>query len=214
MSTHERGIVSMLVTIMLAGQLLHAQADSARPEKPGWCRGGTACRTVSISESSFTIRLGSSGGDTPVQFGGALGAVAPISARVGLGGYVQVGVGDDAFIAVGPRVRFHTSPNAQVDLSPGVVISGDHEGGGRPRLGVSWMYRDQVGLALEVDWFDRYASSLEPPYYRSDGAHPVVRTGMRLGSRPGRTGLIVQGVLLVVAGVAFAISCSSGCFGY
>lgn len=214
MSKHRRGIVSMLVVTMLVGQVLHAQADSAQQEKLGWCRGGTPCRTVSISESSFTIRLGSSDGETPVQLGGAIGAVAPISARVGLGAYVQVGAGGDSFIAIGPRVRFHTSPNAQVDLSPGLIISGDHENGGRPRLGVSWMYRDQVGLVLEVDWFDQYSFSLEPPHYRSDGAHPVVRTGMRLGSRPGRTALVVQGVVLMVAGVAFAISCSGGCFGY
>jgi hypothetical protein len=108
----------------------------------------------------------------------------------------------DPFLAVAPRIRLHTSPNTAVDLTPGLIVAGDLEDIGRLWVDASWMYKDGIGVGVQVDRVAQFTRTDEYPYPPLVLRRTVVRAGLRLGATPGRVGMIAQAAVVVGAVIA------------
>lgn len=160
-----------------------------------------------ITESSYAARLGNNWEPGPDKiFAATFGLIAPISPRVGIGAVGQVGVSGDLYSAVGPRLRIHANRDLAVDLTPLVRLSSGGSRTGRAWLDAGLIYRDQVGLGLTFHLVDQAFFVQRPPWHEVRKGQPIVTAGVRLGSRPGRVGMVA----MVVAGVAGAIAFMAG----
>lgn len=207
-----RGCLVPLLLVLVA-PVLGAQSGPAQQGLRGSCSAVHPCRTVLITESTVSRIMGESDGGPALNLGATVGFVSPITPRLGAGVVMMTVLADRPFLAVAPRLRIHTSPNTAVDLSPGLIVAGDREGTGRLSLDASWMYRDRIGWSVQIDRVVESITTMYPAPPQVVG-RSVVRTGLRLGSGPGRTGMIVQAAVVVVALAAFSVGCSSGCGGW
>lgn len=210
--TTHMGRVGPLLFLLFA-PVLGAQSGPVQPGPQGWCLAGTRCRTVLVTESTFSLPLGEPHDGPAVNLGATVGFVSPITPRLGAGVVIMAVLAEEPFLAVAPRIRLHTSPGTALDLSPGFIVAGDREGTGRLSLDASWMYHDRIGVSVQVDRAVQSITTMYPAPPQVVG-RTVVRTGLRLGSKPGRTGMIVQAALVGVAWAAFSVACSSGCGGW
>lgn len=175
-------------------------------------------RPVLITEASYALRVAgelpgteSVTGPSLVNLNTSLGFLIPVRPRIGLGAVVTAGLQDELYLAVGPRIRFHASPVIAVDLTPQYVVAGGRLGNGRSMLDASVMYRDRIGLSVLFGsaWNLRVASTI-PDYTVDEVNRPSLYAGIRLGSKPGRWGMAVDGVALAGLFGLVLLACGNG----
>lgn len=175
-----------------------------------------------ITEASYSVRLAggpdgvnSFGGPSRFHLGAAIGTVKPVSSKFGVGAVATVGVWDDFYFAAGPRFRFHASPTVAVDVTPQLVIKRGDNTAGRGLLDLAVMYKDQIGMSVQLASFNQYSygSFDENGFLPSTvESKPALFAGFRLGGKPGRYGMLADGVALVSLISLLIIVCSNnGC---
>lgn len=208
------------LALMLATPLVAQQSAGLSGHDCGR-RVGERCQSRIVTEASFGLRL-SGKADQVSTFDGAaalniaatLGVVRPVARRIGLGAVATLGVWDDLYLAAGARMRLHATPRVAIDLTPGYILARGNSAAGRALLDMSVMYRDAVGVSVQLGSFvqTRYA-----PGFPADPMFEQVRTrsvfaGLRLGSKPARYGLVADAVAVVATALLFVIVCNNqGC---
>lgn len=176
------------------------------------------CRRVLVTEPTWAVRAARWGeeataeGESDWNFIASFGAVAPVARRIGLGAVATVGAGEDGYLGIGPRLRWHAGSRVTVDVTPTVLLlRGGGQGWGL--LDAAVMYRDQVGLALQVSTFDHELYDYSNPdiVTTTTSKSTVLFAGLRLGSKPGRIGLLVDAAALAAGVVLAMITCAGGC---
>jgi len=176
--------------------------DHAAPaqDKPGhglcW-RGKPECGSFVITEMGALYRLDDypfQGDPSRIYLTFDAGFMKNLSKRhaVGLTGYALAG-GDISRLGIRPRYRRWLSHNSSVDISPGILVSGedpafDYDAPGFV-FGASLNEGDLVALTLETE-YARYREYGDPPNVsqyqsRSDW---TIRGGAKLGSALGLAG--------------------------
>lgn len=177
---------------------------------------GVACHTRLVTDATYSTRISREGyeenvfGDAPTfNISASIGFVSPIIPRFGVGVVGTVGIWDDFYFSIGPRLRWFASSTMTVDVTPQYIVNRSQPGSGRGVLDVGVMYRDAIGVSLQVGSFQRYR-------YNADFSETevfdrtMVMAGLRLGSKPGRWGMLADAVALAGAFALFAAVCGGG----
>lgn len=205
---------TMLLALLAAP--LPAQQAPLRGRDCG-LEGEAPCRRVLVTEPTWAIRAARWGDETSAEvendwnFMASFGAVAPVAGRIGLGAVATVGVGETGYLGIGPRLRWHAGSRVAVDVTPTVLLFRG-EGQGWGLLDAAVMYRDRVGLALQVSTFEHELYDYSNPdlVTTTSSRSTVLFAGLRLGSKPGRFGLLADAAVLVAGVVLMMISCGGG----
>lgn len=116
-----------------------------------------------------------------------LGRVTPVGARTSAGGVLSAGVLDgNAYLALGPRLRYHASPTTTLDLTPSVMIARNDDLTGPLLVDVAVMHKDKIGLSIQAAAGNRRIWTLNGPVKGVSSAS--FAAGLRLGGKPGRIG--------------------------
>lgn len=160
-----------------------------------------------------TNETGSYEGPARFNLSAALGVVKSVTPGFGVGGILTVGVWDDFYLAIGPRLRMRASPKVNVDVTPQVILTRGNAGAGKATIDIAAMYREQIGFAVQVGSFPRYTTVGEfPDYTLVIDNRPALFAGFKLGSKPGRYGILADAVALASTFALYlAICASNGC---
>ena len=175
---------------------------------------GVPCKRVLVTEATYGLRLsGTDNGAGRINLAGSFGAVVPVARRIGVGAVAAAGLWDETYLGLGARLRVHASPGVALDFTPTYLLYRSGSDQGRGLLDVAVMYRDRIGVIAQVASFTYNACPDDDPScaMTTQQKSTVLFAGVRLGSKPGRVGLLVDVALLVVGIVAYMIDCSSGC---
>jgi hypothetical protein len=201
------------LTVVLAASLLAVtppiasaqdKADQPAPaqDKPGhalcW-RGKPECGSFVITEMGALYRLDDypfQGDPSRIYLTFDAGFMKNLSKRhaVGLTGYALAG-GDISRLGIRPRYRRWLSHNSSVDISPGILVSGEDPGIDYDPpgfvFGVSMNEGDLVALTLETE-YARYREYVDTGVTGNttyqDRSDWTIRGGAKLGSALGLAG--------------------------
>lgn len=116
-----------------------------------------------------------------------LGRLTPVGARTSAGGVFSAGILDgNAYLALGPRLRYHASPTTTLDLTPSVMIARNDDLTGPLLVDVAVMHKDKIGLSIQAAAGTRRIWTLSGPV--KDVSSASFAAGLRLGGKPGRIG--------------------------
>ena len=176
---------------------------------------GVACRRILVTEPTLGFRVsGAADNSWSSNLAASFGTVWPVARRIGVGAVATIGIVEESYLGLGARLRWHATSKVAVDITPTYLLfRGDDENPGRGLFDAAVMYRDRVGLSMQL------ASST---YYSCDGAEScdmttkktssVLFAGLRLAGKPGRYGIVAEAALVVVAALALVFTCGGdGC---
>ncbi|MEO5799750.1 MAG: hypothetical protein ABIZ70_13835 [Gemmatimonadales bacterium] len=182
---------------------------------------GAQSKSTFITEATYGTRLfggpdGVNNYDGPARFNvsAALGSLGRVSSRIDLGPIVTVGVWDDLYLAAGPRLRVHASPKVAIDVTPQYVLNRGNQAAGHALIDAAVMYRDQIGLSVQLGSFRQYRFGPSPTgeVEYQEFKRAGLFGGVRLGGKPGRYGILADAVALASTVALFIIVCSNrGC---
>ena len=213
-------LMRVLLGVILAVAPLGAQSSSLRPA--GDCGRGVAirCGPKVITEATYSLRLSGrpngsnySGGAEFGNIAASFGAVTPVTERIGVGAVATVGLWSDFYLGLGARLRWHTSPKVAVDITPTYLVArGGDPGHPRGMLDAAVMFSDQVGISAQLAAFHVTSYDFTDPYntIMTTRNRMALFTGLRLGSKPGRYGILADAVALAGVFGVYAVACSSG----
>jgi hypothetical protein len=116
-----------------------------------------------------------------------LGRVTPVGTRTSVGGIFSAGIQDgNGYLALGPRLRYHASPEITLDVTPSMMLTHSDELAGPLLVDVAVMHTDKIGLSVQAAAGHRKIWTLDGPVKRVSGAS--LAAGLRLGGKPGRIG--------------------------
>ena len=116
-----------------------------------------------------------------------LGRVRPVGARTSAGGVFSAGILDgNAYLALGPRLRYHASPTTTLDLTPSVMVARNDDLTGPLLVDVAVMHKDKIGLSIQAAAGTRRIWTLSCPV--KGGRRGGCGAGLRRGGKPGRIG--------------------------
>lgn len=170
----------------------------------------TPIRPRTITEFSLGTRLSRSGEEaSPFTYNDGkmmmvigLGRVTPVGARTSAGGVFSLGIQDGvAYLAIGPRLRYHASTTTTIDVTPGVTLARGDELAGPFLLDAAVMHKDKIGLSIQAAAGKRRIWTALGP--EKDVSSTSLAAGLRLGGKPGRIGGAVAVVSVATAIVLF-----------
>jgi hypothetical protein len=142
---------------------------------------GTRVVRFSTEQSPFASDEGK------LMMGIGIGRVTPVGARTSAGGVFSAGILDgNAYLALGPRLRYHASPTTTLDLTPSVMIARNDELTGPLLVDVAVMHKDKIGLSIQAAAGNRRIWTALGPV--KDVSSASFAAGLRLGGKPGRIG--------------------------
>ena len=116
-----------------------------------------------------------------------LGRVTPVGARTSAGGVFSAGILDgNAYLALGPRLRYHASRTTTLDLTPSVMVARNDDLTGPLLVDVAVMHKDKIGLSIQAAAGTRRIWTALGPV--KDVGSASFAAGLRLGGKPGRIG--------------------------
>lgn len=180
-----------------------------------------ACKRTLVTEASYGLRMAggadqreSYDGPAKVNISANIGVVKPVSKALAFGPVATVGVWGDFYLGLGARVRGQLSPKVTLDLTPSYLIARGSSGSGHGMLDAAVMYRDIAGVSLQLASFQQFRYVVDGPdgFGSTVEQKPALFVGLRLGSKPGRYGMVADGLAFLGALTLFLIVCSNnGC---
>lgn len=166
----------------------------------------SGCKNFVVTEAAYFIRVPGKERESdrrPVGAAVDIGVMHNFGSRVALGVAGSAGLLSEGYIAVKPRARLWLSSTTSIDLAAGVVLHGE------PPVTVeaSIMFRDRIGFTLQ---------GFSNPDFLFDNGQIVRRdrfdlfAGVRLGSKPGRIGILGDATAILVLFGAFILACRNG----
>ncbi len=206
--------------IVIAAAPLGAQAASPLPARD--CGRGVAirCGPKVITEATYSLRLSGkpegsnhSGGPEFGNIAASFGVVTPVAERIGVGAVATVGLWSGLYLGLGARLRFQASTKVAVDVTPTYLVArGGDPGHPRGMLDAAVMFSDQVGISAQLTSFHVTSYDYTDPYNTTMTTRNrmALFTGLRLGSKPGRYGILADAVALAGVFGLYAVACHNG----
>jgi hypothetical protein len=175
----------------------------------------TPIRPRTITEFSIGTRLVLSGEENPFNSDNGkllmvvgLGRVTPVGARTSAGGVFSLGIQDGiAYLAIGPRFRYHASTTTTIDVTTSAMLARGDELAGPLVLDAAVMHKDKIGLSIQAAAGNREIWTALGPV-KSVGSTSLA-AGLRLGGKPGAIGGAAA-IVTAVAGVLLLLSAWGG----
>jgi len=173
----------------------------------------TPIRPRTITEFSLGTRLTRSGeeaspftyDDGKMMMVVGLGRVTPVGARTSAGGVFSLGIQDGvAYLAIGPRLRYHASTTTTLDVTASAMLARGDELAGPLVLDAAVMHKDKIGLSIQAAAGNREIWTVMGPVKTVTSTS--LAAGLRLGGKPGRIGGAVAVVSVATAIVLFLAS--------
>jgi hypothetical protein len=176
---------------------------------------GMPCRLEVITEATYGQRIvGRSADGGNQQIAATLGVLKPVASQLGIGLVATAGLWNGGLMfEVGPRLRWYASPAVAVDVTPAFVARGRQVPQQGPvMLDAAVLYRNKIGLSVQLTSAPRvrftYDQAGNP--LANIANVPTLFAGVRLGSKPGRYGFLLDAVAALGTFVVFLIICSNG----
>lgn len=141
----------------------------------------------------------------------SVGWMHPLSPRVRVGALATLGTWGEWYLGAGPRLSLSASPDITVNVTPTFLFHRAGEpGNSRFALDLSAMHRERIGISLQATTFRQFDFSPEPGTPGLTATRTMLYGGLRLGQKPGRYGILADGVTLGALVVAVLIACGDG----